>query len=211
LNILKKYEDKIDVLISEKDNGIFDAMNKGIKYATGDIIAILNSDDYYYNKEVISEVVNKFKIEDVECLYGDLIMVSQDKRKIVRYWQGEYIYDSLWAKGIHPAHPTFFVKKEVYENYGKFSSDYLIASDYELMFRFLYLNKVKHCYFDYKFPLVVMRVGGNSNKSLKAVIKSNKEVLKIWKDNGITPPRFLIIKKIYYKIKQFFKIKEVKL
>jgi len=203
-SIVKTYGKKIATFISENDNGIFDAMNKGIKNATGDIIAILNSDDYYYDNKVIENIVSEFKNNDISGLYGDLIIISEDKKRIIRNWRSKKLNKKDWEKGLHPAHPTFFVKKEVYEKFGVFDEKYRIAADYELMLRFLYIKKIKSKYFKNKAPLVVMRAGGNSNKDIKAIIKSNKEVIESWKDNNLNPPKFLVVGKLYSKIKQFF-------
>jgi len=205
--IVKSYGNKVTTFISENDNGIFDAMNKGIKNATGDIVAILNSDDYYYDNKVIENIVSEFKNNNISGLYGDLIIISEDKKRVIRNWRSKKLNKKDWKNGLHPAHPTFFVRKEIYDKFGIFDEKYRIASDYELMLRFLYIKEIKSKYFKNKDPLVVMRAGGNSNKDIKAIIKSNKEVIESWKDNNLNPPKFLVAGKLFSKVKQFFFLK----
>lgn len=202
IDIIKKYKENINILVSESDKGIFDAMNKGIKLATGDIIAILNSDDYYADNSVLSTVVSEFKSYNTDSVFGNISIIDPITNKIIRKWRDKKYKRKNFKKGWHPAHPAFFVKKEIYEKYGKFNLKYKIASDYELMFRFLYKNKVTTKMIDKKTPLIIMRAGGNSNASIKNIIKSNLEAKQAWIDNNITPPLFLIMGKIFYKIRQ---------
>ncbi len=202
LKIAEKYKNNIDILVSEPDKGIFDAMNKGIKLATGDIIAILNSDDYYSDNSVISTVVKEFETYNTDSVFGNISIISPFTSKVIRKWRDKKYKRKNFKKGWHPAHPAFFVKREIYEKFGVFNLKYRIAADYELMFRFLYKNKVTSKMTDKKAPLVIMRAGGNSNASVRNIIKSNLEARKAWTDNEISPPLFLISGKIFYKIRQ---------
>ncbi len=132
LDIIKMYKDKISKLISEKDNGIYDAMNKGIKLANGDIIGILNSDDIFENNKVISKVVKIFKTNSINSLYADLKYVNRyDTDKIIRYWKSSPFIKNSFKNGWHPPHPTFFVKKEIYEKYGYYNLNFKISADFE--------------------------------------------------------------------------------
>lgn len=202
LTIINKYKDKITTIVSEKDNGIYDAINKGIRLATGDIIANLNSDDFYIDNNVIADVVATFGKEKTDTLYADLYYVDAvDTNKIVRYWKSKQYKEGLFLKGWMPPHPTFFVKKEVYQKYGLFDLQFKSAADYEIMLRFIHRFKTSIAY----LPRVIvkMRVGGVSNASLKNRIKANQEDRKAWEVNGLKPHAFTLIFKPLSKLLQF--------
>ncbi|GAB6045598.1 glycosyltransferase family 2 protein [Caminibacter profundus] len=202
IDIIKSYGNKIDKFISEKDNGIYDAMNKGIKLASGDIVGILNSDDFYVDNRVIEKVVEVFKNKNVDSVYGDLVYVDKDNtNRIVRYWKSRGYQEGLFKKGWHPAHPTFFVKKEIYDQYGLFNLDFKIAADYEIMLRFLEKYKITSSYISE--VLVKMRLGGESNRSIKNIIKANIECYKAWRVNNLNINPFIIIKKPFFKLFQY--------
>lgn len=201
LNIVRSYKNKIAHIVSEPDEGIYDAMNKGIKLATGDIIGILNSDDLYAGEEVIETVVNFFQEKNVESVYGDIMYVDfHDLNKVVRFWKSNEYNRKLFYFGWHPPHPAFFVKREVYEKYGNFRTDLKIASDYEIMLRFLFKNKISTSYL--KRVLVKMRIGGESNKNFKNILKANIECLKSWKINGFVMPYYIFFTKPFWKLSQ---------
>ncbi|MEC9209438.1 MAG: glycosyltransferase family 2 protein [Bacteroidota bacterium] len=203
LKVLNYCQDKINYFISENDEGIYDAMNKGIKMATGDIIGILNSDDFYPNNNVLSKVAKMFSVSDCDCLYGDLVYVNKsDGRQVVRYWKsGEFSVSKL-DKGWMLPHPTFFVKKNVYEKYGLYNTDLKTAADYEMILRLLHKYRLKVVY----LPeiMVKMRMGGESNKSFWNRIKANKEDSLAWTKNQLNKPMFVRFKKPLQKLKQFF-------
>lgn len=204
LSIINKYKDKITTIVSEKDNGIYDAINKGIRLATGDIIANLNSDDFYIDNNVIADVVATFEKDKTDTLYADLYYVDAiDTNKIVRYWKSKQYKEGLFLKGWMPPHPTFFVKKDVYEKYGLFDLQFKSAADYEIMLRFIHRFKASISY----LPKVIvkMRVGGVSNASLKNRIKANKEDRKAWEVNGLKPHAFTLIFKPLSKLLQFIR------
>ncbi|MCB9364229.1 MAG: glycosyltransferase [Flavobacteriales bacterium] len=204
LEIINKYKSQITTIICEKDNGIYDAINKGIDLATGDIIANLNSDDFYIDNNVIADVVATFEKEKTDTLYGDLYYVDAvDTNKIVRYWKSKKYKEGLFLKGWMPPHPTFFVKKEVYQKFGLFDLQFKSAADYEIMLRFIHRFKASIAY----LPRVVvkMRVGGVSNASLSNRIKANKEDRRAWEVNGLKPTAFTLILKPLSKILQFVK------
>lgn len=203
VEIIKKYGGKISKFISEKDKGIYDAMNKGINLATGELVAILNSDDVYENENVISNVVEMIKSKNADCLWGDLVYVSQkNPEKIIRYWKSSEYENGKFKIGWHPPHPTFFVKKTIYDKCEIFNLDFKIAADYELMLRFLGKCKITGIYLPK--VLVRMRTGGESNKSFKNILKANIEVYRAWKINGLKTNFFIIFKKPLSKIKQLF-------
>lgn len=203
LKIVNKYKDKISKIVSEPDRGIFDAMNKGIDLAEGDIVGILNSDDFYADNDIIEKVVECFQKNDIDSCYGDIIYIDKDDiSKKVRYWKaGEYKEKKL-NNGWIPPHPAFFVKREVYQKYGKFRLDFHIAADYELMFRFLKIYKISTFYLPK--VLVFMRTGGNSARDLKQRVKGWQELKRAWIVNNLKPPNFFILKRIFFKLPQFF-------
>lgn len=204
LKIVERYKNKIAIIISEKDNGIYDAINKGIAASTGDIVAILHADDFYTNENVISIIVKSFENKKVNAVYGDLQYVDRlDTNQIKRNWiSGEYKKENF-LNGWMPPHPSFFVAKECYNKYGLFNTGLKSAADYELMLRFLYKN---NCSVDY-IPqvLVKMRVGGKSNVSIMNRLKANREDKRAWEINGLTPGIFTFIRKPLSKLGQFFK------
>ncbi len=188
--------------ISEEDNGLYDAMNKGIKIATGEIIGILNSDDFYCDKFVIEEVIKALEKNQTDSLYANLYYVEENNvNKIIRNWKSKKYEDGFFEKGCQIAHPTFFVKREVYENYGLFNLDFRIAADYEIILRFIRKNKISTQFLD-KY-LIKMRLGGESNQSIKNIIEGNKEIYKAWLVNELKISKMLFIKKIFYKIKEY--------
>lgn len=204
LSIVEKYKNKIAKVISEKDNGIYDAINKGIAASTGDVVAILHADDFYTNENVIAAVVAVFESENVNAVYGDLQYVDRiDTTIIKRNWISGAYKKENFLKGWMPPHPSFFVTKECYNKFGLFNTDLKSAADYELMLRLLYKN---NCSVNY-IPqvLVKMRVGGKSNVSLINRIKANREDKKAWEMNGLEPGAFTFIQKPLSKLGQFFK------
>lgn len=203
LNILNSFEPGSFQLISESDNGLYDAMNKGVAMATGDIIGILNADDVFADSKVIEEVVNQMETSGADCLYSDLIYVKEDLKTIVRKWESGEYQKGAFKKGWMPPHPTFYVKKECYEKYGAFNLDFRTSADYELMLRFIHKNEVSVTYLPR--TTILMRVGGQSNASIKNRIKANKEDRAAWKVNGLKPGSLTFIRKPLSKIKQFVK------
>ena len=203
VDIIKSYGNKISKLISEPDKGLYDAMNKGIKLAKGDVVGILNSDDFYKSNDVLETVANEFLKNDIDCVYGDLEYVSaNDTSKVIRYWKSKEFKEGLFQRGWHPAHPTFFVKRKFYEKYGVFDLNFKIASDYELMLRFIEKYKLIPLYVNKTF--VKMRVGGKSNQSLLNILKANFESYRAWKVNGLNFNPFIFLLKPFYKILELF-------
>lgn len=202
LHIIEKYKNQIAKIISEKDEGIYYAINKGIAAATGDIIAILHADDFYTNNQVIYSVVKTFNQKQSDTVYGDLQYVDRiDTQKIMRHWKSGEYKDDLFVKGWMPPHPAFFVRKSCYEKYGGYNTYFKSAADYELMLRFLHKYKCTTAYLPE--VLVKMRVGGKSNITLWNRIKANREDKKAWLINGLTPGMLTFILKPLSKIRQF--------
>lgn len=196
-------------IVSEPDRGIYDAMNKGIGLASGEIIGILNADDCYAGPDVLAKVARVFEDPTVDACYGDLLYVndfgaSHESRdfKVLRYWQsGSYRPDNFkW--GWMPPHPTFFVRRQVYEEYGLFDLNLGSAADYELMLRFLYKHRIKVACIPE--VLVHMRDGGVSNASLRNRFKANRMDRKAWEVNGLKPYPWTFLVKPIRKVLQYF-------
>lgn len=204
MDIVNKHKAGISTIISEPDKGIYDAMNKGVLAATGDVIGILNSDDFYADNDVIKDVNTAFEKGDIKGLYADLVYVDRNNpSRIVRNWKSGDYRPGLFLKGWMPPHPTFFVKKECYDRLGIYSTSLKSAADYELMLRFIHKEKIKLGY----LPRVItkMRLGGQSNVSLKNRIRANQEDRKAWSMNGLKPGLFTLIRKPLGKIKQYLR------
>lgn len=204
IEIIKNNLDSINLFISEPDNGLYDAMNKGIKFATGDVIGILNSDDLYFDESILSNIADCFiKNPNLDLIYGDLVYVKQnDVSKIVRYWKSGKYHRNYFEYGSVPAHPTLFIAKRIYDEIDLFNLDYKLASDYEFMlklfkkrsYNFLYLNKI----------FVKMRLGGVTSKNLKNRIIQNKEISRAWKDNNLVLPIYFFPLRLFKKLLQYF-------
>lgn len=204
IHIVKQNSDKNLNVFVEKDKGIYYAMNKGLSLAKGDIIGFLNSDDFYASNNVLSTVAKIFAEDPtLEACYSDLVYVTQsDTSKIIRYWKSGTFHNGSFSDGWCPPHPTFFARRSVYEKYGNFNTNYMIASDAELMMRFLEVKKIKVKYIPEIW--VNFRLGGISNNSLKNIYKQNFEVLKSLKKHKLQFNIFnFFLRKIMIKYKQF--------
>lgn len=189
LEIVRGFERDFDgrlKIISEHDEGIYDAMNHGIAVATGDVVGILNSDDFYYSADVLEKIAGAFEM-GAEAVCGDLRFVNPiDTDKVVRTWKGSQ-YKSF-RTGWHPAHPTFYVRKEYYDRYGLYDTDFAVSADFELMLRFVEKHGVKIEYLPFDF--IRMRDGGESTGSISKILLGNRNIMKAFRKNGI-PVSFL--------------------
>lgn len=184
--------------ISEPDKGLYDAMNKGIMMATGDVVAVLNSDDFYHRGDVISRVAAAFDDANVEAVYGDLVFVSPDNlNKLTRYYSSKAFRPSLFRFGFMPAHPTFFAYKRLFEQFGYYDTSFGIAADFELLVRFMYIRKIRTRYLPFVF--MKMRSGGIST-TMRNKLKMNREIIRACRKNGISTNCFFIIYKYIVKI-----------
>ena len=200
LDILAGYADRISTLISEPDDGIYDGMNKGIRHATGDVVGILNADDRYADSHALRDVLATFGDESADACYGNLVYVN-DEDEVVRYWKSGAPSVAKWYRGWMPPHPTFFVRRRVYERHGVFDLEFPIAADYELMLRLLLKERVQVKYVDR--VLVRMALGGASNGSVSNIVKANKEVVRAWRRNGLRGGLLVPILKPASKALQF--------
>ena len=194
LNLIKKQNDNRIKIVSEQDNGIYDAINKGIKLAKGEIISILHSDDKYYNVRTLLNVINNFEDRNIDIIYGDLLYTKKNNlNKIIRYWKSTNYIQGMFFKGWSPPHPSFFVKKKIYQKFGLYSTKIGNPADIELMYRFLELKKVNNKYINK--ILIKMRYGGKSNKNFFEILKQNFQILNFLNlKNPIS-----VIKFIYFK------------
>jgi len=207
LSIIKLNSKKSNIIISERDNGLYDAINKGILNATGDIIGLLHSDDILSSPEIISDLIEKIQDENLDGVYGDLQYVDKkNTNKIIRFWKSCEFKPNLLRKGWMPPHPTLILKKEVYRKHGVFNKSFKIAADYDFMLRIFKDSNLKFGY----LPKVVtkMRIGGASNRSIKNIIKKSKEDYRAICSNNIGGFITLLLKNTS-KIKQFL-IKKVR-
>ncbi len=202
LDVIHQYADHIDTLISEKDKGLYDALNKGIRQATGDIVGILHSDDLYFSPHVISDVVHHMKESQADCLYGDLVYVDrEDTEKVLRNWKSGPFHVKKFLMGWMPPHPTFFIKRKCLLKNGLYDTDFKTSADYELMLRYLFKHRLNASYLEKK--LVRMRTGGVSNGSLKNRLVANREDLKAWEVNDLRPRALTRYMKPARKLGQF--------
>jgi glycosyltransferase involved in cell wall biosynthesis len=202
VDIIEEYAGKGIFFISEPDSGIYDAMNKGIKKASGDVIGILNSDDVYFNNNVINKVANEFKERKVDAVYGNLLMSKYDNiNKYVRKWISGAKKSFIW--GWHPPHPALFIKKSCYDTFGLYKPNYDVSADFELMLRFFEVNKISSFYLDE--VLVIMRLGGESTGSFKNILLGNINIKRAFKENKM--PYFWIYPfiRVFKKIFQFIR------
>jgi glycosyltransferase involved in cell wall biosynthesis len=183
LEIVRSHSNPQIHLISEPDKGIYDAMNKGLALASGEIVGFLNSDDFYADGAVLAKIANAFQDPVVEACYADLVYVTQDTSRVVRYWKSKPFTKGDFAKGWCPAHPTFYVRRSVIERLGYFDQSYKLAADVELMMRYLERGQVRTAYIPHL--LVRMRLGGATNQSWKNIVQQNKEIFAALRKNGI--------------------------
>lgn len=203
MKVVDKYRGRIARIISESDEGVYDAMNKGIALATGDVIGILNADDTYSHSSVLSTVVSFLSERDIDSCYGDLRYVDRDNPdRIRRYWKSGAYRRSKFLYGWMPPHPAFFAKRSLYEKYGVFNTQLRTSADYELMLRFLYRNEASSRHIPE--VLVKMKTGGQSNASYSNRLNANREDRKAWELNGLRRPFYTTYLKPIRKIAQYF-------
>lgn len=203
MNIIREYGDRIDIVISEPDKGIYDGMNKGIRAATGDVVGFINSDDFYPSSSILTNVMQVFSDPSIDVSYGDLCYVKpNDIHSIVRYWQSSDFIPGSFRHGWCPPHPTFFVRRKIYEELGLFDLNYKIAADVEIMMRFLEVHNIRAAYLPE--VLVHMRLGGETNKSIDNIIRQNQEIWRALKAHGLKPSLFRFVGgKVLSRGKQF--------
>ena len=202
--VVDEYRDRIATVISEPDNGIYDAMNKGIKLATGDVVGILNSDDFYQNNDVIFDVVCHFdSLPDSDVVFGDVVFVAPGKlEKIIRFYRSGHFKPWKLRFGWMPPHPATFIKKCAYDQVGFYSLDYKISSDYEMFVRLLLVHRLT--YSRINKVLVRMRTGGVSTAGIKSRLLLNKEIVRACRKNGVYTNLVFVLSKLPFKLMELF-------
>lgn len=202
LQIINSYKKNISKIISEKDKGIYDALNKGIKLATGDVIGFLHADDFFASNNVLSTIVSTFIKFKAHIVYGNLDYVDRENpSKIIRKWRSQEFNEKLILFGWMPAHPTVYIKKEIYKEHGLFDTNYKYAADYDLLIRFFYKTNFIKKYLSE--VIIKMRVGGLSNSSLKNRWFANREDFNVLKKNKVPFAKWIAFIKPVRKIFQF--------
>ena len=203
LDLLHGYTDRLAVLVSEPDNGIYDALNKGIRQATGEVVGFLHSDDIFESSTVLAKVAAAFRDPAIDAVYGDLVYVRHDDvSQVIRYWKSGPYDDAALSRGWMPPHPTFYVRRSVYGRLGGFDTRYRIAADYDTVLRFLAVGKIRAAYIPE--VLVRMRAGGISNRSLKTIVRKSREDMDVLRRNKVGGFRTLAWKNLS-KLGQFWK------
>ena len=210
VSIIKEYEPKFEgrmKWISEPDKGLYDAMNKGIRMATGDVVGTLNSDDFFTSNDVLQQVADAFQANrDLDAVYGDVHFVNPDNlEKCVRYYSSKVFRRGLMKIGMMPAHPSFYLKKERFEQFGLYKTDYKIAADFELLLRVIYKGGIRLMYLP--LDMVTMRTGGASTSGLESHKRIMKEHLRAFRENGISNNAFMLSLRYPYKIWELVKNK----
>lgn len=209
VQIIKEYEPRFNGRmrwISEKDKGLYDAMNKGIAMATGDVVGLLNSDDFFTSDDVIATVASTIEKTKVDAVYGDIHFVKGDNlERCTRYYSSAIFKRSLMLIGLMPAHPSFYCKREVYNKYGAFDTDYKIGADFESLLRYIYINRISTKYI--KKDFVTMREGGASTEGFGSRLQIMKDHLKAMKKHGVRSNMFMLCMRYPYKIYEVAKSK----
>lgn len=205
LDIVKQYESVFNGRMkwtSEQDKGIYDAMNKGISIATGDVVGILNSDDYFTSNDVIERMVAAFEDDRVDAVYGDIHFIHDgEPDKCIRYYSSK-LFRRMWLRfGLMPAHPSFYCRREIFEKAGLYKTDYKISSDFEMMVRLFYIHHLRARYLPMDF--VTMRTGGASTKNVRSRLQIIKEDVRGCRENGIYSNMLMTSVKYLYKIFEF--------
>lgn len=200
MSVISEYQSYISTIISEPDSGLYEAMNKGINAATGDVIGILNSDDVFVDEYVLSSVAEEFQgNEQSDIVFGDIVFVRpSDPNTIIRYYSSKNFRPWKMRFGWMPPHPATFFKKEVYDNVGRYSLEYKISADYELFVRAFIVHKYKFSRINQ--TLVRMDLGGVSSSGIKSNILLNLEIVRACRSNGVYTNIFLVLSKIPFKL-----------
>ena len=203
LDVIKRHSATVAKSVSEADKGLYDAMNKGIGIAAGEVIGFLNADDVYVNSHVLSRVAEAFRHTSTDACYADLVYVSPgDPKRAVRYWKSRPYEDGLFEKGWMPAHPTFFVRRTIYQQLGGFDLAFKRQADFELTMRFLAVHKIRSVYIPEIW--IRMRAGGLSNNSLSGILQGNLEAYRACRKHNLQVTPLFMARKILSRLPQFF-------
>ncbi|MBP7051040.1 MAG: glycosyltransferase [Phycisphaerae bacterium] len=198
--VVGRYNGRIREFISEPDRGIYDAMNKGLALATGDVVGFLNADDVYVSSTVIGDIADAMSADLVDGVYGDLVYVRRhDSRRVLRYWRAGEYGPRAFYRGWVPPHPTFFCRSALYRDLGGFDPAYRIAGDFELMLRFIERNHIRVRYI--AKPFVRMRAGGRAN-TIRGMIQGNREIVRAFHSNGLEFSGRFFCSKLVRKVRE---------
>jgi glycosyltransferase involved in cell wall biosynthesis len=202
VEVLDRFRDRLSKVVSEPDEGIYAAMNKGIAMATGDIVGTLNSDDVYVDENVLGMVAEVFRDDAIDVCYGDIIYMDKgDLNRIVRQWKSETYRSGLFEQGWMPPHPAFFIRRRGLERVGPFEANYRFAADFDFMLRALHVQQLRSRYLPQE--LVKMRVGGETNSTVINVLKGNIEAYRSCRKHGLDISPLFIARKILRKVPQY--------
>ncbi len=202
--IVNKYAQDISIIKSEKDQGMYDGINKGISLATGDVIGILNADDVFSNSDILSKIAIAFNTNsEIDAVFGDIAFVNENGKQ-TRYYSSAKWNPGKFVWGFMPAHPTFYCKKEIFKKLGGYRTDFDIAADYELLIRFLKVNAINYLYLP--MLMVKMNLGGKSTSGFKSTKKINQEIIKACKLNGLYTNFMMLYSKYFFKVFEYYKI-----
>lgn len=209
IDIIERYKQRIHTIVSEKDKGMYDALNKGIKLATGDIVGILHADDEFADETILQQVADVFlQNKHTDCVYGDVGFVKEeDPGKIIRYYSSSIFHPKLFKYGFMPAHPTFFCYKKFFDLYGFYRTDLEIAADFDLLLRYLKKFTLQSVYIPQM--LVRMNMGGKSTKGLSSTIRINKEIKQILKEHKMPSGYLRLYSRYFIKVQEFWKNKKM--
>lgn len=204
LEIIQQYRSKIACILSEPDKGVYDALNKGICIATGDIIGILHADDIFAHSDILTQVADTFNQNKlIDCIFGDVAFVRDTKpNKIVRYYSSSIFRPARFKLGIMPAHPSFYCYKKYFDELGLYRTDLEITSDFDLLIRFLYKHQLRYLYLPQL--MVIMNLGGKSTSGPASTVKINRENRKVLKENGIRSSYLYLYARYFIKIRELF-------
>ena len=205
--IINKYSYRISKFVSESDEGIYDAINKGIRLATGDVIGLLNSDDFFVDDNTLQSVVSALNESKTDIIFADIDFVSSSNlNKVIRHYSSKFFRPWMFKFGYQPAHPTFYTYRSNFTKYGLYRTDFKIAGDFELMLRFLLINNLSYKY--YELTWVKMLTGGASTSGVKSVLRVNKEIISSFELNGLYTNYLFVFSKYLFKWVSFFPIRQ---
>lgn len=203
LDIVRSFP-HVATVVSEPDNGLYDAINKGIRISTGDVVGILNSDDFFPEDNVVATIAAAFLDPGVEAVFGDIAFIRPGNlKKIIRLYSAKKFAPSKFVYGYMPPHPSFYARRGLFEKYGLYKPDYHIAADYELLMRFIYKHKIAYRYINQ--TLVYMRTGGISNRNWKSRYTLNREIIRACRENGVNTNMAILSAKYVNKIFEYIK------
>lgn len=208
MSVVQQYKDRIHTIVSEKDNGMYDALNKGIQLASGDVIGILHADDEFASADVVEKIARQLiNHPQLDAVYGDVGFVREDAPgKIVRYYSSAIFKPSLIEWGFIPAHPTFFCYKKYFEQYGGYRTDLQIAADFDLLARFIRKHNIKTTYIPEM--LVKMNLGGKSTNGISSTIRINRELKQVLKEQQLSSGYLKLYARYFIKIQEYWKRKK---